>query len=204
MTVTWNRRNPQARMKAEHGSRFSHTSQNAANAIIYFEELMEFVKLNGKSAKLQEINNQVSKHESLIKSELQALAACWYLILYPLWIRLRSAHASKSLDLIDQFTDFSATVQVNVSMEVSRKISNSSFNKFMDLNAPDYKDENTSLKAAVRNLVICNYDCLELNDSILKMLKGASEYMKKLSDTWIREAIPDATIKFPFSNQVKK
>ena len=73
LTLVWNQKYPEAKMKAEHGSRFSHLSNNAAKALKFFDELEDFCKLNPGSLKLRELLNLIRKHENLIKSELKSI-----------------------------------------------------------------------------------------------------------------------------------
>ena len=201
LTGTWNRQYPQAKMKREHGSRFSHTSHNAVNALLFVTELRDFAANNGHSIKLRELENEFSKHESLIKAELQAMAACWFLVLSPLWIHLRKSHAKPSLDVIDSFTNFAKYSESDLTMKVTDKVSNPSYNSFMHLHSP-ITDSEAVLRDTLIGMIQENHESADLNGSIKKMLKGASSYMLKLSDKWVRDAIPDESVKFPFSNQV--
>ena len=98
-------------MKAEHGSRFSHISNNAAKALKYFDELIDFCKMNGSSPKLHKLLFVIRKDENLIKSELESIAACWFLILEPLWTTLRKSHAKQTVEFIDQFTNYAEAIQ---------------------------------------------------------------------------------------------
>ena len=200
-------------MKAEHGSRFSHVSHNAATILYFWDELVDFANVQTKSVKLQELSRQVRDHKDEIVSELQALASCWYLILSPLWIKLRRSIAHTSLQLIDDFTEFAMKIQNNSSLEPSLNLSNPDHNKFMNLiNFDNQFEEAASLEVKLirkfqTNLVISvqsNHTSPQLNKTIKKMLQAASTYMLKLSHKWIRDAIPDASVKFPFSNQVHK
>lgn len=200
LTITWNRQNPQAKMKPEHGSRFSHVCHNAGNILKFFNELVLFAKENCNSVKMQELSHQVGYQEETIKTELQALASCWFLILSPLWIKLRRSNAKASLTLIDDFTAFTEELQKKTSLPTSVKISNSHFNQFVNLDDTDQQFE--PLSRDLVEMIQINQEKTQLNDLIEIMLKAAAAYMVKLSKNWVRDAIPDASIKFPFSNQV--
>ena len=190
-------------MKREHGSRFSHVSHNAVTALMFFDELVLFAHQNSNSMKLQTLSIQVQENRNLIRSELQAIAACWFLIISPLWITLRKSHAQKSLELIDTFTNFSTAIQATSNLEPSSKVTDSWYNTFMYINSENEEFEATSLEGKLVEMVQNNKRSTELNESIKKMLKAASTYMLKLSKNWLRECIPDASVRFPFSNQVK-
>jgi hypothetical protein len=183
-------------MKPEHGSRFSHVSNNAGKALLYFDEMIDFCKLNGHSMKLRELHRLMTVHENLIKSELQSLAACWFLILDPLWITLRHSIAKDSVQLIDQFTDYAKTMQDASNPSVL--VSNPANNPFMHMHAPAFED--SSIEANILSAIPINQDNEVLNESLKKMLKSAADYMLKLSNNWVRDSIPDAPV--PFSNQV--
>jgi hypothetical protein len=202
MTADWTRLYPQAKMKREHGSRFSHVSHNAVTALMFFDELVLFAHQNSNSKKLQTLSNQVQENEDLIKSELQAIAACWFLIISPLWITLRKSHAQKSLKLIDDFTSFATAIQAQSSLEPSLKVKDPWYNDFMYINSENDEFDDTSLEGKLVAMVQNNHKSTRLNQSIKMMLKAASTYMLKLSNNWLRECIPDASVSFPFSNQV--
>ena len=96
---------------AEHGSRFGHVTHNFVMILKYFDELVNFCSSNPKSAKLFDLHTVIIKDEHRVKSELSGLGACWYLVILPLWNRLKNANTHKSLAMIDEFLRFSDEVQ---------------------------------------------------------------------------------------------
>ena len=181
-------------MKAEHGSRFSHLSNNAAKALKFFNELEDFCKLNPGSLKLRELLNLIRKHENLIKSELKSISACWLLVLNPLWITLRKSNAKDSVALIDKFTDFAKAIQKSSEIKPAVKVYNPVFNTFM------HEFDQSCIETHILNAITTDQNDEVLNETIQKMLKLAADYMLKLSNSWVRDTVPDAPV--PFSNQV--
>lgn len=150
-------------------------SHNAATILYFWDELVDFANVQTKSVKLQELSRQVRDHKDEIVSELQALASCWYLILSPLWIKLRRSIAHTSLQLIDDFTEFAMKIQNNSSLEPSLNLSNPDHNKFMNLiNFDNQFEEAASLEVKLirkfqTNLVISvqsNHTSPQLNETI--------------------------------------
>ena len=201
LTIKWNRQNSQAKMKAEHGSRFSHVSNNAATFLKWFNEIVLFAEENGHSVKMQTFSNLVRKQREIIKNELTALASCWFLVLSPLWIKLRKSNATTSLNLIDTFTTFSENLQEASDKPTSLQVADPEINKIMNLDDTDRQFEPSSHDLVT--MITIEHEKTQLNESIKRMLKEASAYMTKLSKNWIRADVPDESIKFPFSNQVQ-
>ena len=189
-------------MKREHGCRFSHVSHNAATSLMFFDELILFADQNGNSKKLHEMRQEIRKNKDLIRNELQSIAACWFLILSPLWDTLKKSNANVSLKLIDEFTTFSTAIQAESSLAAASKVTDGLFNNFMYPKDVYHEFAATSLEGKLIDMVKRNEESMDLNLSIKKMLKAASGYMLKLSNNWTRDHIPDASVKVPFSNQV--
>jgi hypothetical protein len=183
-------------MKAEHGSRFSHVSTNAAKALQFFDQLKDFCELNGQSKKLRELLRQINENENLIKAEMQSIAGCWFLILEPLWTDLRKAHARASVKLIDEFTTFAAAIENDSSVQPTGKVYDTESNPFMQSTEIELSSIQANLVTAIRE----NKDDVILNQSIVKMLQSAAGYMTKLSNKWDRDSVPESSV--PFSNQV--
>ena len=55
-------------------------------------------------------------------------------------------------------------------------------------------------QAHIVSAIKINQDNEILNTTIQNMLKAAVDYMLKLSNSWVRDSVPDASV--PFSNQV--
>ena len=70
------------------------------------------------------------------------------------------------------------------------------------MNLDDTDQQFEPLSRDLVEMIQINQEKTQLNDLIEIMLKAAAAYMVKLSKNWVRDAIPDASIKFPFSNQV--
>ena len=107
LRVTWNRTNPNAVISSEHGSRFGHTSNNAVTILKLYSELLAFCRTNSSSSKLFELKRTLVRHEHIVKSELLSIGVAWFLIINPLWNRLKVANAHNSVMLIEEFIKLS-------------------------------------------------------------------------------------------------
>ena len=98
--------------------------------------------------------------------------------------------------MIDEFTGFAEVIQNDSSHQPAVKVYDTAFNTFM----PSTVFEESSIQANIITAIRENKDNVVLNQSIKNMLKSAADYMTKLSNSWDRDALPDASV--PFSNQV--
>ena len=98
--------------------------------------------------------------------------------------------------MIDEFTGFAEGIQNDSSHQSAVKVYDTAFNTFM----PSTVFEESSIQANIITAIRENKDNVVLNQSIKNMLKSAADYMTKLSNSWDRDALPDAFV--PFSNQV--
>ena len=107
---------------------------------------------------------------------------------------MRKSNAKDSVALIDKFTNFAEAIQKSSVIKPAVKVYNPVFNTFM------HEFDQSCIEAHILNAITTDQNDEVLNETIQKMLKLAADYMLKLSNTWVRDTVPDAPV--PFSNQV--
>ena len=143
-----------------------------------------------------------------MKSELLSIGTAWFLIINPLWNRLKIANANDSVTFIEEFIKFSECIQEvgadpcsqvcdpsqNIFIRRNTDLDNSILNPFPTLSAEAFLYEQIAITQD-ENLTAHSNLMLKM------MLKGASNYMLKLSKSWVKAYLPGANVEFPFSNQ---